>query len=137
MTSLIQLADFCLGSYSRTLGIVVDGAAQVLHIIDELVPPSRIFPNGSHLFGSCNGILNGSQPVPGIHSAFVLPLARKQPLSLFLECAIALVADSNPLPGTCNAEQIHEEEEIQMEMPTIRSSFITSMPRRPVIIQHS
>ena len=62
----------------------------------------------------------------------------KAATSLFLDCAIALVADSSPLPGTCKAEQIHDEDEMQREMPMIRSSFMTSMPRRPsIIIQHS
>lgn len=69
---------------------------------------------------------------------FCATFSSKAATSLFFACAIALVADSSPLPGTCRAEHIHEEEEMQMEIPTIRNSFITSMPRRPsIIIQHS
>ena len=69
---------------------------------------------------------------------FCATFSSKAATSLFLACAIALVALSSPLPGTCRASHIHDEEEMQMEMPTMRRSFITSMPRRPsIIIQHS
>ena len=56
-------ADFGLGGYRRTLGVVVDGTAQVLHVVDELVPPVGILANGCDLLCRGYGILYRPQTV--------------------------------------------------------------------------
>ncbi len=58
--------------------------------------------------------------------------------SLFFAIAIDLVVASKDLPGIWRAEHIHEEDDMHIDMPMMRSSFIMSIPRRPsIIIQHS
>ena len=69
---------------------------------------------------------------------FCATFSSKAATSLFFAFAIAHVADSRLFPGTCRAEHIHEEDEIHREMPMMRNSFMTSIPRLPsIIIQHS
>lgn len=47
-----------LGEDGSTLGIIIDGVAEVLHIIDEFVPPVGIFTNSLHLLRSREAILD-------------------------------------------------------------------------------
>ena len=44
---------------------------------------------------------------------FCATFSSKAATSLFLACAMALVALSSPLPGTCRASHIHEEEDME------------------------
>ena len=63
MTSFYPLAHFRLCRHRRTLGVVVDGGAEVLHVVDELVPPCRVLADGGHLLGGGDGILHRPEPV--------------------------------------------------------------------------
>ena len=69
---------------------------------------------------------------------FWATFSSKAATSLFLDFASSLVVSSRLFPGDFRAKQIHDEQDIQIEIPTMRSSFMTSMPRLPsIIIQHS
>ena len=45
------------------LRIVVDGVAQILHVVDEFVPPGSILSDGGYLLGGGNGVLYLPQAV--------------------------------------------------------------------------
>ena len=56
-------ADLGLRGHHRPLGVVVDGVAKVLHVVDEFVPPCGVLSDGGHLLRGRDGILHGAQPV--------------------------------------------------------------------------
>ncbi|EJX05469.1 hypothetical protein EVA_06424 [gut metagenome] len=56
-------ADFGLCGNGCPLGIVVDGIAQILYIVDELIPPGGILTDSGYLLGCCDGVLNTAESV--------------------------------------------------------------------------
>lgn len=63
MTSLIHSAHLGFSRHRCRCCIVVDGVAQILHVVDELVPPGSILSDGGYLLGGGNGVLHLPQAV--------------------------------------------------------------------------